>query len=135
MSDMNSRESFWLGFKAPSSETLCPELYIGELRKEIKELRAENKALKEAGRIRKWLKENKRGAEDCYPDNEPNKLPRRGLPDTIEAWRRHCHLIGDTVESQREEIANLSQKVNKLKQKVKKCWRCTNENALKCAEA
>jgi len=44
--------------------------------------------------------------------------PPRGesIPNTIEAWKHHAHLMADLAESNRESIAALKQKINKLEQ-------------------
>ena len=42
------------------------------------------------------------------------------IPNTIEAWKYHAHLMADLAESQRTEIGQLKAKLNKLKQKLEK---------------
>jgi len=44
--------------------------------------------------------------------------PPRGksIPDTVEAWKHHAHLLGDLIEEQRDELARTSQALNKMTQ-------------------
>lgn len=55
----------------------------------------------------------------CHSTKETRLTsPPRGksIPDTVEAWKHHAHLLADLIEEQRDELARTSQALNKMTQ-------------------
>jgi len=53
---------------------------------------------------------------NCKEDKITSPPRGQSVPDTMEAWKHHAHLMADLAETQREELSRLKAKINKLQQ-------------------